>query len=449
MINQFKRQASALGAVLVLAFSLAGHAQTAEAVEIQEVKSPGGITAWLVQDETVPIIAMDFAFHGGSSIEPADRQGLSNFLSATLDEGAGDMDSQAFQKALENTATKLSFEADRDNFMGSFQALATNRDEAFRLLKLALNEPRFDKDAVDRMRARLLASLRNDASDPQVIATNSWLKLAMGDHPYVNDPQGTIPGLQAITPDDLRNFRNRLMNRAGLKVAVVGAIDAKTLAPLLDEVFGRLPEKADLPSIPEAKVRSSAALEVVKFDVPQSVIVFGTQGLKRRDPDFIPAFVMNSILGGGGFGSRLVEEVREKRGLTYSVYTSLWPLDRVGLLIGGAATRNDRAAETVEIIKAEIARMAKNGPTERELEDAKTYLVGSYALRFDSNAKIARQLLGLQLDNLGIDYINERNGLIEAVTLEDVRRAAKRLLGSDQLLFTVVGQPDNLTSTGG
>ncbi|WP_239025180.1 M16 family metallopeptidase [Rhodoligotrophos defluvii] len=448
-IATLKRQASMLGAAFLMAFAAAANAAPAAAVEIQEVKTPGGLTAWLVEDHTVPIIAMNFAFRGGSALDPQDKRGLATFLAATLDEGAGDLDSQAFQQALESTATKLSFEADRDDLSGRLQTLASNRDRAFDLLKLAVNDPRFDAEPVERMRARLLASVRSDATDPENIASEKWLKLALGDHAYVNKPDGTVEGLQAVTADDLRALRNRIFNKAGLKIAVVGAIDAKTLAPILDEVFGALPATGDLASVPEAQVRKGNAVEVVAFDIPQSVIMFGTGGLKRDDPDFIPAYVMNSILGGSGFGSRLTEEVREKRGLTYSVYSALWTLDHAGLFIGGAATRNDRAAETVKVIQDEIARMAKDGPTEKELAEAKTYLTGAYALRFDSNAKIARELLGIQLNDLGIDYINKRNRLVEAVTLEDVKRAARRVLDSGDLLVTVVGKPDNLTSTGG
>ncbi|MGF7162345.1 zinc protease [Rhodoligotrophos appendicifer] len=449
LFTPFKRFTAGVGTVLLLALVSPLAATPADAVEIQEVTSPGGITAWLVQDKTVPMIAMEFAFQGGSAVDPKDRQGLANFLSTMLDEGAGDLDSQAFQKALETSAVKLSFDADQDNFSGSLKTLAANRDEAFRLLKLALNAPRFDAAPIERMRAQLLVSLQNRAKDPEHIASSNWMKLAFGDHPYANNSDGTIEGITAVQAEDLRSLKDKLFTRAGLKVAVVGDIDAEALGTALDSIFGALPDDTRLPEVAEVKVEQGPTIKVIDYDIPQSVIQFGAQGLKRNDPEFIPTYVMNYILGGGGFGSRLVEEVREKRGLSYSVYSYLWPLKHAGLMVGGAATRNDRAAETVKIIEAEVKRMADQGPTEQELADTKTYLTGSYALRFDSNSKIANELLGIQLENLGIDYINKRNEMVEAVSIEDVREAAKRLLGPGKLLFTLVGKPTNVAGTEG
>jgi zinc protease len=183
---------------------------------------------------------------------------------------------------------------------------------------------------------------------------------------------------------------------------------------------------------------------VVEQDVPQSVAVFGHKGLMRDDPDFIPAFVMNYVLGGGSFSSRLTEEVREKRGLAYSVYSYLSATDGAGLYMGGVQTANERIAESLEVIKAEWARLAAEGLTEEDLNKAKTYLTGSFPLRFDSNSKIANYLLFAQMEDLGLDYINTRNGLIEAVTLEDVKRVAARLLKPEELSFVVVGKPVGL-----
>lgn len=421
---------------------------TARAIEIQKVESPGGITAWLVEDSTVPIIAMDFAFDGGAAADPDGRQGLANFLSGMLDEGAGDLDSQAFQARLEELAVKLSFSADRDNFTGSLETLARNRDEAFELLSLALTEPRFDSAPMERIRNQILLGLRRAAEDPNQIAGREWMKQALDGHPYARNSEGTEETVEAITADDLRALVGRLMARDALTVAVVGDIDAETLGRLLDETFGDLPAQSEMPEIGAAQIAQDGAVRVIERDIPQSVIQFGQQGLKRLDPDFVPAYVMNFILGGGGFGSRLIEEVRVKRGLSYSVYSYLYPLEHVGFLVGGAATRNDRAGETIEVLRSEIARMAETGPTQEELADAKTYLTGSYPLRFDTNSKIAGQLLSIQLEGLGIDYVDKRNELIQAVTLEEVKNVARSLLQPNKLLFTVVGQPEGVTPSG-
>lgn len=415
-------------------------ATPSQAVDIQRVVSPGGIEAWLVEQHTIPLIAMDFAFRGGTKLDPGDKAGLANMVSGLIAEGAGDLDSQAFQQRLEELAIRMNFQADHDAFHGSLQTLTENRDEAFRLLKLALTAPRYDAEPVARVRAQILTGLKQAEEDPEEIASNTWFKTAFPDHPYGSPVEGTPQTIVNITGPDLRGFAGRQFSRERLVVAVVGDIDAKTLAGLLDASFGALPIAAR--AKPGAVVTpKTAATVAIARDIPQTVMMFGMPGLLRNDPDFIPAYVMNYVLGGGGFNSRLMAEIREKRGLAYSVDTQLMPLEQAGLFIGSVATQNDRASETVALIRQELTRLRDTGVTQAELDNAKIYLVGSFPLRFDSNAKISGQLLGLQLEELGIDYFNIRNGLIMAVTLADVNRVARRLLTPDSLLLVSVGKP--------
>lgn len=433
---------------LVILVATLGLSLPARALEIKEVVSSKGVKAWLVEDHTIPLIAMTFSFKGGSAGDPPDKEGLAHFLSGMLDEGAGDLDSAAFQALVQSKSIKLSFDAERDEFEGSLQTLSEHRDEAFRLLRLALASPRFDAEPLERVRDQILLGMQQDNEDPEDIASRAWMKAAFGSHPYGRATKGSIDGIKAVTSADLKALTKRMFTRDGLLISVVGDIDEAALKRLLDETFGDLPETSAMPATPEAEALKGPRIEVIQRDIPQSVIQFGLRGIKRDDPDFIPAYVMNFILGDGGFGSRLTEEVREKRGLSYSVYTGLYPLERSGVIIGGAATVNDRAAETIDILRREIARMAQEGPTAKELEDSKTYITGSYALRFDSNRKISRQLLAIQRDKLGIDYVNRRNGIIEAVTLDDVKRVARRLLDADGLVFTVVGKPRDVATSG-
>ena len=327
------------------------------------------------------------------------------------------------------------------------KTLTRNRDEAFGLLKLALNKPRFDKEPVERMRRQLVISLKRAATRPRTIAARAWSRSLIGDHPYAGSSDGTVAGIMAITADDLKAAKNRLIARDGLMVAVSGDIDAKSLARLLDDTFGDLPEKSKMPQVPDVTYNEKGSINVIEQNIPQSIIQFGHKGIMRDDPDFIPVFVMNFILGGGGFGSRLTEEVREKRGLSYSVYSALSPRDHGAFFFGTAATVNKRVAETIKVIKQQIARMAKDGPTAKELEAAKNYLTGSYPLRFDSNTKIASQLLGLQQTRRGIHYVENRNQLIRQVTLQQVRKAAAKLLKPDSLIFTIVGKPEGIKSS--
>jgi zinc protease len=434
----------ALGAIAG-AVALVGVAATsASAIEIKEVTSPGGITAWLVEDHTIPLIAMQFTFAGGSAAEPADRQGVTNFLAGMLDEGAGDLDSQAFQTREEDLAMRLSFDAGLDDFSGSFQTLSRNRDASFDLLRLALTAPRFDEGPLEKVRRQILLSIESDAEDPEAIAADAWMRAAFPDHPYARSSRGTAESVGTITAADLKALTQRLFGRDSLQIAVVGDITEADLKVLLDKTFGGLPATSGMAKVAETQVKPGPMVEVIDRDIPQSVMVFGFGGIKRDDPDFIPAYVMNFILGEGGFGSRLMEEVREKRGLTYGIYTSLVPLDHAGAVKGAVSTMNERAKETIDITRAEIARMAKDGPSQKELDEAKTYITGSYPLRFDSSRKIASQLNGIQRQNLGIDYVNRRNSLIEAVTVDDVKRVAQRILDADGMIVTVVGRPKDV-----
>ena len=411
-------------------------AEPAEAVNIKEVTSPGGIKAWLVEDYTVPIVTMNFAFRGGSSQESDDKSGLANFLSGMLDEGAGDLDSRAFQQRLQETNVDLSFDAGRDAFYGNMRTLQTNMDDAFELTRLAVTEPRFDDEPVERIKGQIISGLTRGQTDPQEIARKAFAKSMFGDHPYGRFVEGSPETVAAITGADLKAFLKRTMARDNLYVAVVGAISAEQLSSVLDEVFGDLPAKADLTPIADIKPNAGQR-EHVALGIPQTIIRLGGAGLKRDDPDFIAAYVANHVLGGGTFSSRLYNEIREKRGLAYSVGTHLIPYDHSGIYIAAAATRAEAADEAIGIMKEQIERYAAEGPSEEELRQAKAFLTGNYALRFDASRKIARQLIGIQIDNLGIDYIEKRNGLIEAISMDDVKRAAKRLFGGPISVITV------------
>ncbi len=416
-------------------------AHPAGAVDIQRVTSPGGIEAWLVEQHTIPLIAMDFAFQGGAKLDPAGKVGLATLAAAMIDEGADDLDSQAFQKRLEELAIHLGFKTDHDAFRGGLQTLTENTDEAFRLTRLALTAPRFDTEPMTRIKAHLLAGLQHAEEEPDAIASRAWFAAAFPGHPYGRPAEGEAGDIEGIGAGDLRQFTARQITRDRLLIAVVGDIDAVRLGQLLDATFGALPLSSEK-SVTEPVIPVVNRTIVIQRDIPQTVMMFGLPGLLRKDADFIPAYVMNYILGSGGFNSRLTVEIREKRGLAYSVYTHLAPLAQAGLFIGGVATQNDRASETVALLRQEMARLRDGGVTPADLEDAITYLTGSFPLRFDSNEKICEQLLEMQLEDIGIDYLDRRNDLVRAVTREDVDRVAKKLLNADNLLLVSVGQPN-------
>jgi zinc protease len=408
---------------------------------IQEITSPGGIRAWLVEEYAVPIVAMDFAFRGGAAQDPAGLAGASHVLAGTLDEGAGPYDADAFQERLDEFAIDLSFSASRDSLGGRVKALTRHVDEAFRMLALALNEARLAEDAVARVQAQLSAGIRREMAEPGAVSSKAWIAAAFPGHPYGRPERGDLASVAAITRADLVARRQALLARSNLVVGVVGAISAAALGPLLDSVFGGLPASASLTAVPRIAPAVAPAPIVLDMDIPQTTIRFGRPAPLRSDPDFVAAVIVNHILGGGSFTSRLWQEVREKRGLAYSVSSQLQGLEHAGLLLGGTATMNERAAESLAVIRAEIDQMRQNGPQPEELAKAKRYLIGSYALRFDTSTKIAGQLVQLQLEGFGPDYIARRNGLFEAVTLEDAHAAAARMLGDGSLLVAMAGRP--------
>lgn len=435
-----------VASVALVAFAfLAGG--PASAVTIERIVSPSGIQAWLVREQATPLVALNYAFHGGSSQDEADKSGTANLTADTLDEGAGDLDSRAFHERLENRAIELGFRVGRDYFYGSLRTLNEHREEAFDLLGLALTKPRFDKDAVERVRGQELASLRRETTNPNNLASRSWWQTAFPDHPYGRETKGSLETVPRIMADDLRDYVRRVFARNELTISIVGDVDAKTAGELIDRAFARLPAKNDLKPVAAATPRGLGRRIVINLDVPQAVVTFGGNGIERSDPDFMAGYIVNYILGGGSFSSRLYREVREKRGLAYGVSDSLIWFKRAAVVLGGTATRADKTADAIAIIEKETKRMAEEGPTPEEMTAAKSFLKGSYALSLDSSVKIAAQLTQIQLDKLGIDYIQRRGALIDAVTIEDAKRVAKRLYGGG-MLVTVAGRPKGLTSSG-
>ncbi|MDP3341793.1 pitrilysin family protein [Frigidibacter sp.] len=415
-------------------------AAPAEAVEIQEITSPGGIEAWLVEDHSIPFVALELRFRGGASLDAPGKRGAINLMTATIEEGAGDLDAQGFAEAREALAATYRFSVGDDTLSVSARMLTENRDAAVDLLKLALTEPRFDTDAVERVRGQVLSGLQSDAQDPGTLAGRAFDALAFGAHPYATAPDGTLESVAALTREDILDAKARTIARNRVVVSAVGDITAEDLGLLLDNLLADLPETgAALPG--EAEMGLTGGVTVVDFDTPQSVVVFGHEGLKRDDPDFFPAYILNQILGGGGFSSRLMQEVREARGLTYGVYSYIVPRDHAETWQGSFASSNDRVAEAIEVVRAEWVKAAEGGVTEAELEAAKTYLTGSYPLRFDGNGQIADILVGMQLDDLPADYVNTRNAEVEAVTLEDIARVAAERLQPEDLRFVVAGRP--------
>jgi len=426
-------------AFVIATMLFAGAAARAE-VDIVEVTSPGGIDAWLVEEHSIPFVALEIRIRGGAALDDPDRRGATNLMVALLEEGAADMDARAFQAAREALAASYSFNVYDDTFSVSALMLSENRDEALALLRAALIEPRFDEDAVERVRAQVLSILASDAKDPNSIASDALNAAAFAGHPYGSSMNGTPESVAALTRDDLLAAHRNVLTRDRLYVSAVGDITAAELGILMDDLLGALP--AEGPSLPDrVEFGLTGGTTVIDFETPQSVAIFGHQGIKRDDEDFFAAHILNHVLGGGGFESRLMQEVREARGLTYGIGTYLVPKDYAEMVLGSVASSNETMAEAITVVREIWAQTAAEGMTAEELEAAKTYITGEYPLRFDGNAEIAQIMVGMQMIDLPPDYVINRNDYINAVTLEQINRVASELLQPDALHFVVVGQP--------
>ncbi len=439
------RAAAALLSCAAVTAALSLATSAARATQIERVVSPGGIEAWVVHEPS-PLIAIEFAFSGGAAQDPVDKAGLASLATSLLDDGAGDLDGKTFHSRLDAKSIGMSFNAGRDNLRGSLRTLSINRDEAFNYLRLALTAARFDPEPVERERTQLVARLQRASTSPNDIASRIWWQTAFPNHPYGRPVSGTPDSIARISIEDMKAYIKHVLARGRLKIAIVGDINASEVGTLLDKTFGALPAEPELKDVPDVMMQGLGRRIVVPLEVPQAVVTFGTRGIARSDPDFMTAYVLNHILGNGSSSSRLYQEVREKRGLAYGISDSLSWLDHSAVLIGGTATRSAVTGEAIGLIEHEMKRLGESGPTEQEVADAKSYLEGSYALGLDTSGKIASQLVQIQLDKLGIDYIDRRTSLIEAVTLADTKRVAKRLF-QESLLETVVGQPQGVTSS--
>ena len=432
-------------ALLALMLSVAIPA-TAEAITVKAVQSPSGVETWLSEEHSIPMIAVNIAFPAGSSYDPTDKPGLATLVSSLLDEGAGDLPSEAFKQALEARAIRIGASADRDYITISMTTLKDNADEAFRLLGLVLSHPRFDSEAVERMRVAILASLKQEDEQPSTVASKSWFATFFGTHPYARSDSGTSSGVQAITIDDIRTFAANHLVRDRVKVAVAGDITDADLRRYLQQLFVSMPTKS-VPVVQRPADAGRPTTNIIPRNEPAPVAMFGFAGPMRLDADFIPTFVANYILGGGGFSSRLMDEIRDKRGLTYGISTYLSDYKSAALIVGSVQSEKGKILTALDVTKSELARFAREGATAQELADAKTYLTGSYPLGLDSNAKIARTLNAYQRQGLTPDYVEKRNALIQGVTLAQVNAMAKKYYDPSKLVVVIAGTPDPAAAT--
>ena len=425
---------------LAFLFAFLVFAAPANAATVRTVAGPTGVEAWLAEEHALPMIAVEISLPAGSAYDPAGTQGLADMTASLLDEGAGDMRADAFKEALEARAIKLSARADRDYLIVTISTLTANADEAMRLTALALAHPRFDTAAIERVRAALIASLKQDDQNPARTAVRAWYGAFFGAQPYGHPPQGTASGLVAITPADLQDFVASHFVRGGIKLAVAGDINEAQVKRYVQELFLPLPARTVAAPARPAET-GKPGTQIIQRNEAAPVAVFGMVGPMRNDPDYIPAYVANQILGGGTFSARLMDEVRDRRGLTYGIGTHLDDYRSAAIIMGEVQSDKTKILTALDVTRSEMARFAREGATQKELTDAKTFITGSFPLTLDSNAKIARTLNQYQRSGLSADYVTRRNALIDAVTLAKVNEMAKKYFDPSRLMVVIAGTP--------
>ena len=441
--------------LLAVAVLLSWTAPAGAVADIIRVITPAGIEVWYVREPSLPIIATSIVFrNAGSSTEAPDKLGLAFLASITLNEGAGDLDSFAFLSRIDELAINLRFDANTDTFSVEMRTLTESRDEAFRLLGLSLTEPRFDADPVRRMREAQMISVAQREEDAEVMVGDQWLVMAFPGHPYAQPSRGTSATAPNLTADDLREFVRTRFTRDRLIVGAVGDVSPEEIARLVDLALAALPATGPRFEVPDVDIVVEERLEIIRLPTRQAQVLMGTRGVGREDPDYYAASLLNTVLGGASFLSRIWQEVREERGLAYAIGTFNTPLEHTAYYIATFSTANENVTETIDVVRAEVERVAREGLTEEELANAKTYSIGSFALRLDRSTRIADVLVGMQFSGLSIDYLDKRSDYINAVTLDDIGRVARRMFLGDenadpattpvQFIISITGDPPDL-----
>ena len=411
------------------------------AFEVQEVTSPKGIKAWLVEARGIPIISMDFSFEGGTSLDPAGREGSASLMASLLTEGAGDKASTDFKAETTRLNMSLYFNSSADYTEGSFSCLSQNCDQALALLKLALTKPRFEAEAFARLQQQTLQSIQQRERDQASLASRLWFAKAFPNHPYGRPAEGMVETVSKLTPQDMQQVHAAVMRRGGLRIGVVGDIDAKALAAKLDDIFGELPTSSGKAEPASAVMAQGPVLESSVFDGPQTFIVFGNPSVAGDSSKGMAAYLMTELMGGSASFARLHQSLREKSGLTYGVSFNDINTRSASFMQGSLSTANETAMQALEKLQAELALMAKDGPTEDELRKVKSYVNGAFPLRFTSNAAISQSLLAAQQLGRGTDFVERRTERVNAVTVADIKAVATEFLKPDKMVVVMVGQP--------
>ena len=428
-MNRFK---TLLAAVALLVAPLAD-----AAVRIQHWVAPSGARVYFVETRALPIIDVQVDFAAGAARDPAGKSGLAQLVRGLMDLGAGDMDETAISEKLADLGARLGGGADTDRASVSLRTLADpdKRVAAFDILRQVIAAPRFPEDVFERERARTLAALRESLTRPETIASRAFWSSLYGAHPYGAQP--TAESLAALTPDDLKAFHATHYVARSAAVTIVGALDRAEAEVLAQRLTEALPAGEGSAAAPDVALPAGREVRL-PHPAAQAHIHLGLPALKRGDPDFYALVVGNYTLGGGGFVSRLMKEVRDKRGFAYSVYSYFSPMQAAGPFQIGLQTKREQTADALKVTRDVLARFLAEGPSEEELKAAKANIVGSFPLRLDSNRKILDNVAAIGFFGLPLDYLDTYADKVRQVSAADVRAAFARHVRPENLVTVVV-----------
>ena len=408
-------------------------------LEPNEIKTDKGIKFWFVEDNSIPIISVNFSFSGGAFFDEDGKEGTSSFIASLLDEGAGNLSSIQFQNTMDEIGMKLSFASSRDSFQGSFQIISENKEQGFKLLKSVLTNPLLDDKDIEKIRNQILSGLKLKEIDVNNLASKEFHQVFFSSHSFGRNVEGTVSSINNISKNDLRNYIKKFLSISNLVIGVSGNVKSNEINNLIDDAFGHFVLKnQNLPVIP-TKNNFPSGIQIEKKSFSQAAVLFGHKGLKRNDKNFFAARIVNYVLGGGGFQSRMYKNVREKRGLVYSIYSYLVPYKNNDILLGGFQTKNETVYEAISLVKDEWEKISSVGITQKEFEEAKTYYKGSFSRNLTSTSSISSLLKVVQEYGLPKSYFKNRNKIIDSLTLKEVNIVAKNLFKKEDLFFTIVG----------
>lgn len=418
---------------------------TAQAgVKIQNWQTASGAEVYFVENHDLPIVDVSVNFAAGSARDSVEKSGVAGITRYMMTLGAAGMSDEKIAQKMADVGAVLggSFDADLASF--KLRTLSSEREktQAIDVFTKILQQPDFPQAVLEREKARIISGLQESATQPESISSKAFMKALYGNHPYSLDDSGEVDTVPNIQRDDLQNFYKQYYGAKGVVVAMIGDLTREQAAAIADSITAGLPQSAVAAPIPAVSVPTQPVEKRITHPASQSHILLGYSGIKRGDPDLFPLYVGNYILGGGGFVSRLTEEVREKRGLVYSVYSYFMPMAQSGPFQIGLQTKKDQAEDALKLVRQTLDNFIKNGITEAELKAAKANIIGGFPMRIDSNNKILDYLAMIGFYKLPLNYLDEYNKNIEKVTVAQIKDAFSRRLKPENFVTVIVGEPD-------